>query len=173
MTDRDERIWGRLADLTDRVEALERHAGARQLAAESRQQNLPVDPDAWGKTLQTAGGASAVASALATHLRGLFEPRGPRDMQIADVGDEASVTKLIEVLKACSARLREFAPSGAVEVDLSPLGRRPFTSRTKTSVPACSFCGKAQREVTKLIAGPCVYICNECVDLSNSIISEG
>ena len=36
----------------------------------------------------------------------------------------------------------------------------------------CSFCGKVQDEVKKLIAGPSVYICNECVDLCNDIIEE-
>jgi ATP-dependent Clp protease ATP-binding subunit ClpX len=36
----------------------------------------------------------------------------------------------------------------------------------------CSFCGKNQRQVEKLIAGPSVFICNECVDLCNDIISE-
>ena len=36
----------------------------------------------------------------------------------------------------------------------------------------CSFCGKAQKEVKKLIAGPTVYICNECVDLCNEIIDD-
>ncbi len=37
---------------------------------------------------------------------------------------------------------------------------------------ACSFCGKSQKEVKKLIAGPTVYICDECIDLCNDIISE-
>lgn len=36
----------------------------------------------------------------------------------------------------------------------------------------CSFCGKSQHEVKKLIAGPSVYICDECVDLCNDIIRE-
>ena len=36
----------------------------------------------------------------------------------------------------------------------------------------CSFCGKSQDEVKKLIAGPSVYICNECVDLCNNIITQ-
>ncbi|MDA8100200.1 MAG: ATP-dependent Clp protease ATP-binding subunit ClpX, partial [Nitrospiraceae bacterium] len=36
----------------------------------------------------------------------------------------------------------------------------------------CSFCGKGQDEVKKLIAGPSVFICNECVDLCNEIIAE-
>ena len=36
----------------------------------------------------------------------------------------------------------------------------------------CSFCGKNQNQVRKLIAGPSVYICNECIDLCNDIIKE-
>jgi ATP-dependent Clp protease ATP-binding subunit ClpX len=34
----------------------------------------------------------------------------------------------------------------------------------------CSFCGKSQHEVKKLIAGPSVFICDECIDLCNDII---
>ena len=36
----------------------------------------------------------------------------------------------------------------------------------------CSFCGKSQKEVKKLIAGPTVYICDECIALCNDIIAE-
>ena len=36
----------------------------------------------------------------------------------------------------------------------------------------CSFCGKSQHEVRKLIAGPSVFICDECIDLCNDIIKE-
>ena len=36
----------------------------------------------------------------------------------------------------------------------------------------CSFCGKSQKQVKKLIAGPGVYICDECIDLCNDIIAE-
>ena len=36
----------------------------------------------------------------------------------------------------------------------------------------CSFCGKNQKEVTKLIAGPAVYICDECIQLCSEIIDE-
>ncbi len=36
----------------------------------------------------------------------------------------------------------------------------------------CSFCGKSQNEVRKLIAGPSVYICNECIDICNEIIID-
>jgi ATP-dependent Clp protease ATP-binding subunit ClpX len=38
--------------------------------------------------------------------------------------------------------------------------------------PQCSFCGKTQRQVRKLIAGPDVYICDECVGLAVGILAE-
>ena len=42
----------------------------------------------------------------------------------------------------------------------------------KNSALRCSFCGKTQDEVKKLVAGPTVYICNECVALCNNILKE-
>ena len=36
----------------------------------------------------------------------------------------------------------------------------------------CSFCGKSQHEVRKLIAGPSVFVCDECVEMCNDIIRE-
>lgn len=52
-----------------------------------------------------------------------------------------------------------------------------MTDKTSTKSSAgkilyCSFCGKSQSEVRKLIAGPSVYICDECVELCNDIIRE-
>jgi ribosome modulation factor len=43
-----------------------------------------------------------------------------------------------------------------------------------TAMPtwACAFCGKTRSEVRKLIAGPSVFICDECVDLCHEIVSE-
>ncbi len=46
------------------------------------------------------------------------------------------------------------------------------TKKPKDKILYCSFCGKGQNEVQKLIAGPSVYICEECVDLCNNIIEE-
>jgi len=36
----------------------------------------------------------------------------------------------------------------------------------------CSFCGKSQEQVKRLIAGPNVYICDECIELCNEILEE-
>jgi len=49
----------------------------------------------------------------------------------------------------------------------------PQAAPSPTEPPVvCSFCGKTQDEVRKLIAGPSVYICDECIDLCNDIIAE-
>jgi len=45
-------------------------------------------------------------------------------------------------------------------------------SEDTSSTLRCSFCGKSQREVRKLIAGPTVYICDECIELCNEIIAD-
>jgi hypothetical protein len=64
----------------------------------------------------------------------------------------------------------EAAQSGA------PDGNAPFPARTIVPGPNntlyCSFCGKSQHEVRKLIAGPTVFICDECVELCNDVIEN-
>jgi ATP-dependent Clp protease ATP-binding subunit ClpX len=48
----------------------------------------------------------------------------------------------------------------------------PVDKRDSQTNLTCSFCGKSQKEVKKLIAGPTVYICDECIGLCNDIIAE-
>ncbi len=48
----------------------------------------------------------------------------------------------------------------------------PTEKRDTNGNLTCSFCGKSQKEVKKLIAGPTVYICDECIGLCNDIIAE-
>ncbi|WP_321371341.1 ATP-dependent Clp protease ATP-binding subunit ClpX [uncultured Desulfuromusa sp.] len=47
-----------------------------------------------------------------------------------------------------------------------------MSPKDESSQLTCSFCGKSQDEVKKLIAGPTVYICDECIELCNDIIDE-
>lgn len=58
--------------------------------------------------------------------------------------------------------------AGILDAPPPPEAKKPVT----TYVLCCSFCGKGQREVKKLIAGPTVYICNECVKLCQDILDE-
>jgi ATP-dependent Clp protease ATP-binding subunit ClpX len=44
--------------------------------------------------------------------------------------------------------------------------------RRRTPLLCCSFCGKSQKQVKRLISGPGVYICDQCVELCNQIIAE-
>lgn len=53
--------------------------------------------------------------------------------------------------------------------------RRKLERATGQRLPKalhCSFCGKAQQEVAKLIAGPFVFICNECVEMCNDVVAD-
>ncbi len=47
-----------------------------------------------------------------------------------------------------------------------------YDGNNTTGTVRCSFCGKSQEEVRKIVAGPGVYICNECIDLCKEIIDE-
>ena len=47
-----------------------------------------------------------------------------------------------------------------------------MAKQTDNNLPRCSFCGKSQDQVAKLIAGPGAFICNECVELCNEIIDD-
>jgi hypothetical protein len=48
----------------------------------------------------------------------------------------------------------------------------PMKEEIKPEFLKCSFCSKSEKEVDKLIAGPAVYICNECIDVCNQILSK-
>jgi ATP-dependent Clp protease ATP-binding subunit ClpX len=45
-------------------------------------------------------------------------------------------------------------------------------TRRKENALRCSFCGKSETEVKKLVAGPKVYICNQCIDICNQVIAD-
>jgi ATP-dependent Clp protease ATP-binding subunit ClpX len=47
-----------------------------------------------------------------------------------------------------------------------------MSEKNNKNIFYCSFCGKSQHEVRKLIAGPTVFICDECVELCMDIIKE-
>lgn len=51
-------------------------------------------------------------------------------------------------------------------------GEKMYKFEDETEVIRCSFCGKAQEQVKKIVAGPNVYICDECIALCNEIIME-
>ena len=53
-----------------------------------------------------------------------------------------------------------------------PKTRNPAPGESRLETLCCSFCNKDKSAVTRLVAGPGVYICNECVDLCNMIIAE-
>ena len=85
-------------------------------------------------------------------------------------GDEALAYGLIDRV----VRQRELIPrpDGKGGSRGNGGGRGRMKKRDDDANLSCSFCGKSQREVKKLIAGPTVYICDECIELCNDIIAE-
>jgi hypothetical protein len=67
-----------------------------------------------------------------------------------------------------SAKIETAEPAVSGKRSLSTAGTQDDAAPPKTLY--CSFCGKSQHEVRKLIAGPGVYICDECVDLCTDIV---
>ena len=103
-----------------------------------------------------------------------------RDVEVA----RAEFHRAVRRLHLHGASLRELAPALGLSHQrvyqiVEEAGgsrrwlRRPEFRRPQRDLLACTFCGKAQDQVRKLIAGPGVYICEECVGLARGVISSG
>jgi hypothetical protein len=78
-----------------------------------------------------------------------------------------------ECIKLCNQILGEEAKRAEAAPEPKPAPSQGEGSAKRSDLMlCCSFCGKHQREVRKLIAGPTVYICDECIGLCNDIIAE-
>ncbi|HAY0042789.1 TPA: carboxylate--amine ligase [Escherichia coli] len=94
--------------------------------------------------------------------------------------DREKAQRLIERMEALAqeenVNIQKIAECGQIvlrrEKDIKQLmsGETSKTWISGKKTIYCSFCNKSQHEVIKVIAGPSVYICNECVDLCNEII---
>lgn len=101
-----------------------------------------------------------------------------------DPTDSQTVRSLAETAQKLAGDLRlppsfprwilDHAISLAKELErlAEPKKGKPVTPKRHSATLCCSFCGKSQDEVSTLIAGPSVYVCDECVSLGEEIISE-
>ena len=60
-----------------------------------------------------------------------------------------------------------------MEIDAQRPGSRASGGASGRPILDCSFCGRTQKQVTKLIAGPSAYICDGCVALAGDVIASG
>ena len=125
---------------------------------------------------QVSSGFQGQATDIEIHAREVIELRRRLDEIIAEHSG-----KDVEKVRADTERDYFMSSEEAVRVrdhrpgDLRALSRRQHAVARPTDSNEqllCSFCGKSQRQVKKLIAGPGVYICDECIDLCNEIIDE-
>ena len=107
------------------------------------------------------------AACLGRHLRVVHET--PRRSDLKDIDRDYYMTSE-------EARVRPWTRSSAKKC--APQTPSPEARRRRVRFGdekgqlKCSFCGKSQEQVRKLIAGPGVYICDECIELCNEIIEE-
>jgi ClpX C4-type zinc finger len=95
-------------------------------------------------------------------------------------GDSVAAVRMTVTVNAVDASeaertVRVLFEQAMPKVTFSQILAEQITGRYVEGVrsePMCSFCGKTQRQVKKLIAGPGVYICDECVELAVEIIQE-
>ena len=126
---------------------------------------------------QVSSGFSGQATDIEIHAREILDLRTPprRDHRQAHrpadrEGRQGHRARLLHE-RAGGQGVRHRRPGH--REPLAGSGGRPMPKSPETNEQLlCSFCGKSQRQVKKLIAGPGVYICDECIDLCNEIIDE-
>ena len=75
-------------------------------------------------------------------------------------------------VSANAEEIAEVRAENAGKDDQFEDGASPSADDDASEFPRCSFCDKDQNRVRKLIAGPAVFICNECVEVCNDIIAD-
>jgi hypothetical protein len=95
----------------------------------------------------------------------------PEWPQVVVVGFKEVPPVAYRVIEALGGEvLLERANVGVVEEEERNHAEGGRVERRADDQLLCSFCGKSERQVKKLVAGPGVYICDECVDVANEII---
>src|SRR5919201_5031339 len=78
----------------------------------------------------------------------------------------ASLRELADELQLSHQRIHQIVEAAG--------GGRRWRRRARTAADLnCSFCGRAQRKTRKLVAGPGVYICEQCVAVADSVVASG
>ena len=87
----------------------------------------------------------------------------PEQQRAAELAYQSAQRELQEAVKELEAISGRSVPVGV-----------PPAEKLKTNLPSayCSFCGKTQAEVRKLVAGPAVYICDECVQIATQMLAD-
>ena len=143
--------------------------GALLLAGGAKGKRMAL-PNAKILIHQVSAGFQGQATDIEIHAREIIDIRKRLDQIIANHTGQS----LEKVTRDTERDYFMSAPEAARVWDHRPGDRQALMARpTDTNEQLlCSFCGKSQRQVKKLIAGPGVYICDECIDLCNEIIDE-
>src|SRR5947208_5566684 len=143
--------------------------GALLLAGGAKGKRMAL-PNAKILIHQVSSGFQGQATDIEIHAREIIDLRKRLDQIIADKSEQP-------IEKVARDTERDFFMSADEAKEYGIIDRviahHQMARPTDTNEQLlCSFCGKSQRQVKKLIAGPGVYICDECIDLCNEIIDE-
>jgi hypothetical protein len=96
------------------------------------------------------------------------------DGQVVSFGRTSALKQIQVYLDPARVTIEEFPEPSLLKEDWLEDWRHRLLqeSRSTTKTRVCSFCEKSDHQVGKLIAGPSIYICNECVELCSEILSE-
>ena len=121
---------------------------------------MPIDTEMLAAA-RAAGARLADAERTADIARADFH-QAVRRLQLAG----GSEREIADALSLSYERVRQIAEGAD--------GSWPSRGRmSRTGVLECSFCGKSQKQVSKLIVGPGAFICNECADKADRVIATG
>ena len=147
--------------------------GALLLAGGAKGKRMAL-PNAKILIHQVSSGFQGQATDIEIHAREIIDIRKRLDQIIADHTGQPieKVTRDTERDYFMSARRGARSTASSTASSRTTKGGRMARPSDGNEQLLCSFCGKSQRQVKKLIAGPGVYICDECIDLCNEIIDE-
>ena len=147
-------------------------AGPRSRSASTSsatRSSRPRRPRSTGSSTRSSRAGSSRRSAdgrIGISAAGAFGPGGAAHRHVADSGQlccsPSGRVRRVPSRQASTGRVRRMGLGSALMARIGDGG----------DLLKCSFCGKSQKQVKKLIAGPGVYICDECIDLCNEIIEE-
>jgi ClpX C4-type zinc finger len=134
----------------------------------------PVDRTFWGEAAALAAQEWVYEHAPGSRVE-MERYQGRR--AVGDSTDSVSVTLRVNATDAeeAQALVRALLEHVVPEATFTAIEATPVIGPHATGAAleiSCSFCGKSQRQVKKLVAGPGVYICDECVEMMVEVIAE-
>lgn len=128
---------------------------------------MPVDPELF--TAARAAEARLIDAERAADIARADFHHSVRRLQLSG----GSLREIADALGLSHQRVHQIVEGAGGARPWRPAARHDKGKPARGDLLKCSFCGKGQKQVRKLIAGPKVYVCNECVERADRVIATG